>query len=79
MWSAHDEKPDKCIGTFSDKTGYSNIFEDHEAQNHSRNTSDSSEWKLDPQSFQKICQLGGTPETDLFASRLSQKIKTYLP
>ena len=34
----------------------------------SRNTSTSSEWKLDPQSFQKICQLRGTLETDLFAS-----------
>ena len=42
-----------------------------------RNNSDSSEWKLCPQSFQRICQLRETPEIDLFASRLSHKIKTY--
>ena len=28
----------------------------------SRNSSDSSEWKLAPQSFQRICQMRGTPE-----------------
>ena len=43
----------------------------------SRNSSDSWEWKLAPQSFQRICQLRGTPEIDLFASRLSHQIKTY--
>ena len=43
----------------------------------SRNNSDSSEWKPAPQSFQRICQLRGTPEIDLFASRLSHQIKTY--
>ena len=43
----------------------------------SRKNSDSSEWKLAPQSFQRICQLTGTPEIDLFASRLSHQIKTY--
>ena len=37
----------------------------------SRNNSDSSEWKLAPQSFQRIYQLRGTPEIDLFASRLT--------
>ena len=43
----------------------------------SRNISDSSEQKLAPQLFQRICQLRATPETDLFASRLSHQIKTY--
>ena len=43
----------------------------------SRNSSDSSEWKLAPHLFQRICQLRETPETDLFASRLSHQIKTY--
>ena len=42
----------------------------------SRNSSDFSEWKLSP-SFQRICQLGRTPEIDLFAFRLSHQIKTY--
>ena len=45
----------------------------------SRNNSDSSEWKLSLRSFQIICQLTGTPEIDLFASRLSHQIKTYFP
>ena len=45
----------------------------------SRNNSDSSEWNLSPHSFQIICQLTGTPEIDLFASRLSHQIKTYFP
>ena len=35
------------------------------------------EWKLAPHLFQRICQLRGTPEIDLFASRLSHQIKTY--
>ena len=47
------------------------------ADRESRNSSDSSEWKLAPQSFQRICQLRRTPEIDLFASRLSHQIKTY--
>ena len=43
----------------------------------SRNNSDSSELKLAPQSFQRICQLRETLEIDLFAFRLSHQIKTY--
>ena len=42
----------------------------------SRNNSDSSEWKLALQSFQRICQLRGTLEIDLFVSILSHQIKT---
>ena len=47
------------------------------ADSESRNNSVSSEWKLAPHSFQRICQLRGIPEIDLFASRLSHQIKTY--
>ena len=47
------------------------------AYRESRNNSDSSDWQLAPQLFQRICQLRGTQEIDLFAPRLSLQIKTY--
>ena len=47
------------------------------AYRESRNNLDSSDWKLAPWLFQRICQLRGTQEIDLFASRLSLQIKTY--
>ena len=37
----------------------------------------SSEWKLKPQIFQKICSLRGTPDMDLFASRISHQVPAY--
>ena len=43
----------------------------------SRNNSNSSEWKLAPESFQKICQVMGAPQNDLFVSGLSHQIKIY--
>ena len=43
----------------------------------SRNNSDSLEWKLALQFFQRIFDLRGAREIDLFASRLSHQIKTY--
>ena len=43
----------------------------------SRNNSDFPEWKLTPQLFQKMWQLRGTPEIDLFASKLSHHINIY--
>ena len=48
-----------------------------EADWESRNHYDSSEWKLDPNIFQKLCQIWGVPEIDLFASRTSHQLKTY--
>ena len=44
---------------------------------HSRNPRDSSEWKLLPQIFLQICQIKGTPEIGLFASRLSNQLPKY--
>ena len=38
-----------------------------EADMESKQTRDSSEWKLNPTIFVKLCQIGGTPEVDLFA------------
>ena len=36
MWSAQEmKKPHECLRTFSHKTGYTNILENHEAQSHS--------------------------------------------
>ena len=35
------------------------------ADRESRNTQDSSEWKLEPAIFQQVCQLLGKPQTDL--------------
>ena len=44
----------------------------------SRHQKDSSEWKLYPLIFSKICQmLGKKPETDLLASRLSNQLPRY--
>ena len=39
---------------------------------------DSSEWMLSHQIFQKVCQIKSFPKTDLFASRLSHQIPTYV-
>ena len=44
----------------------------------SRNSLYSSEWMLSHQIFQKVCQIRGFPEIDLFASRLSHQIPTYV-
>ena len=42
-----------------------------EADRESRQSRDSSEWKLNPTIFMNLCQIRGTPEVDLFASRVS--------
>ena len=47
------------------------------ADKQSRNPRDSSEWKLLPQIFHQICQIKGTPEIVLFASRLSHQLPKY--
>ena len=44
----------------------------------SRNTWDSSEWKLDPVIFRQICQILGKPQVDLFASRVSHQLPRYM-
>ena len=38
---------------------------------------DNTEWKLHPVLFQKICKVYGTPEIDLFASRLNKQLEKY--
>ena len=49
-----------------------------EADYQSRNTWDSSEWKLNPTVFNKICQILGKPQIDLFSSRLSHQLPRYM-
>ena len=44
----------------------------------SRNILDSSEWMLSHQIFQKVYQIRGFPEIDLFTTRLSHQIPTYV-
>ena len=44
----------------------------------SRNVQDSSEWKLDPCVFQEIVRRMGSPSVDLFASRTSHQLETYM-
>ena len=49
-----------------------------EADWESRHVTDWSEWKLHPWLFEQICLTHGTPEVDLFASRTSHQIQTYM-
>ena len=43
----------------------------------SRSIHDNMEWQLHPYLFEKICNKWGTPEIDLFASRLNHQVKRY--
>lgn len=49
-----------------------------EADTQSRSVRDSSEWKLCPVLFKRICLRRGTPSIDLFASRLSHQVPRYM-
>ena len=48
------------------------------ADSESRSIHDNMEWKLNTMIFDKICSLWGTPEVDLFASRLNHQTDKYL-
>ncbi len=48
-----------------------------EADTASRKFSDETEWSLNQSIFQRICDRLGTPNIDLFASRLNYKLKPY--
>ena len=49
-----------------------------EADFESRNVEDRSDWKLNSKVFQKICKRFGHPSIDLFASRTSHQLETYV-
>ena len=51
-----------------------NILADWE----SRNVEDSAEWKLNPKIFRTLCEQLGHPDVDLFASRVSHQLQTYM-
>ena len=38
---------------------------------------DSSKWKLNPKIFQKLCCVGGRPEMDLYATRVTTQLHAY--
>ena len=48
-----------------------------QADKESRSQHFNSEWKLNPSLFTAICDFCGTPQIDLFASRLNYQIKPF--
>ena len=48
------------------------------ADKESRTRHDNMEWVLDAQLFQKICDVFGKPEVDLFANRLNHQLDNYM-
>ena len=54
--------------------GKDNVQADHE----SRNFNERTEWKLDERVFKKVKRTFGTPEVDLFASRLNHQVPRYV-
>ena len=52
--------------------------ENIEADWESRNFHDDTEWELSAEIFQIICKKFGTPQMDLFASRLNHKLDKYV-
>ena len=54
--------------------GVENVVADYK----SRHFSDNVEWALSAALFQKICDNFGVPEVDLFASRLNNKLQSYV-
>ena len=51
--------------------------ENFEADHMSRNFSDSTEWKLKEEIFDRICKHFFAPDIDLFASRLNNQLSTF--
>ena len=48
-----------------------------QADYESRHFSEDTEWEINPQIFHNICQQWGTPDIDLFASRLNHQVSQY--
>lgn len=49
-----------------------------EADFRPRSVTDSSEWKLNPETFRMICKALGFPDIDLLASRISHNLPMYI-
>lgn len=43
----------------------------------SRNFTENTEWQLNPEIFESLCEKWGTPDVDLFASRLNNQVPCY--
>ncbi|XP_053390973.1 uncharacterized protein LOC128553808 [Mercenaria mercenaria] len=53
-------------------------FENVEADWYSRNFSDSTEWRLKPWIFNRLCSHFFMPDIDLFASRINKQLDTFI-
>ena len=49
-----------------------------DADRESRQFNDDMEWKLDSHIFERICQIFGRPDIDMFATRLNYQIKPFV-
>ena len=49
-----------------------------EADEQSREFDDATEWSLSDDIFEEICHMWGTPDIDMFASRINAKLDTYV-
>ena len=60
--------------TITHVPGVCNVLADFK----SRNFVDNTEWELNPKVFSRVCKIFGTPEVDLFASRLTKKVDKFV-
>lgn len=70
MWA--DQR--KITLSASHIAGVSNVEADAESRAHNIDT----EWMLDPYIFNKVCNIFGKPDIDLFASRLNAQLPNYV-
>ena len=52
--------------------------EHFEADKNSRKFQDATEWQLNPKIYKAVCDTFGTPEIDLFASRINRQTVKYI-
>ena len=52
--------------------------EHFEADKNSRKFQDATEWQLNPKIYKAVCDTFGTPEIDLFASRINRQTEKYV-
>ena len=72
IWSFCEEREMWLVASFI--PGKDN----EEADFMSRHFTDNTEWTLNDHIFDKICDTWGSPQIDLFASRLNHKVSTYI-
>ena len=72
IWNFCEQKQMWLVATYI--PGIENV----QADFCSRNFTDNTEWILNPHIFEKICDIWGVPDIDMFASRLNHKVETYV-